>query len=251
MNALNGSAAIGSPGLQQALGQPLGLAEREQVPPGQRLWFQAEPLEGDPALELVREEPVVAAAEHGGRHVRPAAEVVRGSEQRVGRIVVARRPAAVRRRRPAGRAGSRSRDRSRRPGPGRRVRRRPAGPPPGRCCPTTRRPSRPVPGSSRSAGTTPTTGDRWQARGALNPPIDWATSTTSSAPAPAATMAWAWSARVAPGQLGRSTANTSCPAWRSRGSTRCQYCALPPAPGTRTNLRVMRAIVSGVAGSIG
>ena len=56
MNALNGSAAIGSPGLQQSLGQPLGLAEREQVAPGQRLWFQAEPLEGDAALELVREE---------------------------------------------------------------------------------------------------------------------------------------------------------------------------------------------------
>ena len=97
---------------------------------------------------------------------------------------------AVRRRRVAGRAGSRSRIEA-----GVRV---PAvayvGGPPGLLLAVLPHHS---PAVSPGAGiiafsrTSSATGDRWQASGALNAPIDWATSTTSSAPAPAATMAWA------------------------------------------------------------
>ena len=37
---------------------------------------------------------------------------------------------------------------------------------------------------------------------------------------------------------GRSGATTVCPADRSRGATRCQYDARPPAPGTSTNVLI-------------
>ena len=48
----------------------------------------------------------------------------------------------------------------------------------------------------------------------------------------------AYSGRPAAGSSpGRSTAIASCPASRSSGTTRCQYQAVPPAPGIKTKVR--------------
>jgi 2-polyprenyl-6-methoxyphenol hydroxylase-like FAD-dependent oxidoreductase len=60
---------------QQVAGQRTGLGQRDQVAAGQRVGFDPEPVPGDPALELHREEAVVTAGDHADRPVRPGGEV--------------------------------------------------------------------------------------------------------------------------------------------------------------------------------
>src|SRR5580692_11358947 len=98
-----------------------------------------------------------------------------------------------------------------------------------------------VPGVSPGTGiiaftkTRAATGARAAASGAVNPPSDWATSTTSSRPLMAPATRPAYPGRPAVSSSpGRSTAVASCPAARSSGTTRCQYQAVPPAPGMST-----------------
>src|SRR6187551_1876960 len=50
------------------------MAEGKEVTTGQLFRLEPEALLGYPTLELVREEPVVAASEDCGRHVRPATQ---------------------------------------------------------------------------------------------------------------------------------------------------------------------------------
>src|SRR6478609_10467849 len=81
------------------------------------------------------------------------------------------------------------------------------------------------------------TGRRSATIGAVKPPIDCATTTTSSRPATASTTSAAYCGRPACGSSpGRSTATASWPACSSSGTTRCQYQAAPPAPGTSANV---------------
>ena len=109
---------------------------------------EAEPLAGDAALEVGREEPVVAADEHPDRDVGPALELARLAERRVGRLagrVQLRLPGqhvgrdVVQEVRVDVEVGRRSH----------RRRRRPAGPRPSRPRPTRRPASRPAAGPSR------------------------------------------------------------------------------------------------------
>jgi hypothetical protein len=79
-------------------------------------------------------------------------------------------------------------------------------------------------------------GVRAQTTGAVKPPIDCATSTTSRRPPIASVTASAYSGSPADSSApGRSTATASWPRACSSGTTRCQYQAAPPAPGTSTN----------------
>ena len=86
------------------------------------------------------------------------------------------------------------------------------------------------------------TGTRVATIGAVNPAIDWATSTRSGAPSRpaspiAATTASAYSGNPARSSShGRSTAIERCPAAASSGSTRCQYQESDAAPGRSTNV---------------
>ena len=81
------------------------------------------------------------------------------------------------------------------------------------------------------------TGTRAQAIAAVKPPIDWATSTTSSpcsvaAAAAAATLSVYSGSPADSSGPGRSTAVAWWPRATSSGTTRCQYqVAAPPAPG--------------------
>ncbi len=80
------------------------------------------------------------------------------------------------------------------------------------------------------------TGSRSATSGALKPAIDWATTTTSPGGA-AATIASAYSASPADSSAaGSSTATAVWPRSCSSGTTRCQYQAWPPAPGTSRNV---------------
>ena len=116
-------------------------------------------------------------------------------------------------------------------GPGPRF----AAPQPSRCCPTMRRGSRPVRGSSHSRGQAGD-GAFSHTSGAVNPPSDCATSTTSWRPPTASSTRRAYSGSPAlSSSPGRSTATAAWPALCSSGTTRLQYQAAPPAPGIRTN----------------
>src|SRR4051812_40393042 len=71
--------------------------------------------------------------------------------------------------------------------------------------------------------------------GAVKPPSDWATRTTSSKSRAARTTRSAYSGSPACGSgPGRSTATARWPACSSSGTTRLQYSAEPPAPGIST-----------------
>src|SRR5262245_16234807 len=79
------------------------------------------------------------------------------------------------------------------------------------------------------------TGTRSQTSGAVNPPYDCATSTTGRRSPIASTTASAYSASPAlSSSAGRSTAIALRPRRSSSATTRCQYHAAPPAPGTST-----------------
>jgi hypothetical protein len=79
-------------------------------------------------------------------------------------------------------------------------------------------------------------GVRAQTSGAVKPASDWATRMVPFRSAIARTTMSVYVERPASlSSPGRSTATASCPAARMIGTTRCQYQAIPPDPGTRTN----------------
>jgi hypothetical protein len=76
---------------------------------------------------------------------------------------------------------------------------------------------------------------RAQTSGAVKPPSDCATRITPPCPSIARTTRSAYASSPAcSSSPGKSTAIASWPASRSNGTTRCQYHAMPPAPGIRT-----------------
>ena len=98
-----------------------------------------------------------------------------------------------------------------------------------------------APGVSPGAGiiaftsTTARSGALAATSGAVNPPSDCATRTTSSRlPIALRTRSVYSGSPAASSSPGRSTAVGWCPACCSSGTTRCQYQAAPPAPGIRT-----------------
>ena len=62
----------------------VGMAQRRQMTTGDHLDLEAESLPGDPALELQREQPVLAAGQHPRRHVGPVGQRPRPREWGLG-----------------------------------------------------------------------------------------------------------------------------------------------------------------------
>ena len=58
--------------------------QRDQVAAGHDVNLGGEALPGHPPLEVQREEPVVTAGQHPGRHVRPAVDGARLAERDAG-----------------------------------------------------------------------------------------------------------------------------------------------------------------------
>jgi GNAT superfamily N-acetyltransferase len=107
------------------------------------------------------------------------------------------------------------------------------------------------PGGSPGDGTIPasstsrSTGTRSQTSGAVNPPNDWATTTSPVRSPMASTTVSAYSDSPAESSSqGRSGATTSCPRLRSSASSRCQNHPLSAAPWISTYV----AMVSGPPG---
>src|SRR5580693_4477905 len=129
-----------------------------------------------------------------------------------------------------------------------------AGYPPSRAA-ATRASSDPVlphhsPGVSPGSGimaltrTSRLTGTAVHTIGAVKPPIDWATSTTSRRLPMAAVTRPAYSGSPADlSSPGNSTAIASWPRASSRGTTRDQNDAAPPAPGISTNVLTGNSLV--------
>src|ERR1700728_459529 len=91
------------------------------------------------------------------------------------------------------------------------------------------------------------TGTAVHTMGAVKPPIDWATSTTSRRRPMAAVTRPAYSRSPADSSSpGRSTAIASWPAASSSGTTGDQNDAVPPAPGISTNVLTGSSLALGV-----
>ena len=193
---------------QQRLGQPVGVGERHQVPAVDDGGLDPEPVLQVVALQVRREESVVATRDRRRRHVRPGVQRP-GLATRRGGLLRARRA----------RRGPRS------PRPARRGRRSPARPT-GRG-PRARPPAphhslkvSPGLGTIALSSTRRRTSSRPTASGAEKPPIDCATRVTSEVSPAAATIASAYAASPAcASPAGRSTETVSGP---SRGARRCQ-----------------------------
>ena len=207
-------------------------AQRRQVPAVHLVGHDPEPLPHDAALELRREEAVVATQQEPRRDVGPRGERPRRRE-RCGRLLLARAAPIRRRWRPARRAGTCSTGSSDASRPARLAR--------GRCSPTIRRRDSPGRGTIAATRTIRSTGTRSHTSGAVNPASDCATTTTSRRSPIASTTQSAYSPSPAESSAtGRSTATTSCPAATRSGATRCQYHASDPAPGSSTKVAISR-----------
>jgi len=234
MRALVGgrrSAGIAISSFEQVLGHSGRVGQGEQVTAGQHVGLDAQSLFGHPALEIGREEPVVGADEGADRNIGPGRERARLREADIGFRPLIRLAFGCDMWWNVVQEIGREVELSVAPGFG--------GP---TLCGLRADVAPPLARGSPGVGiialikTSSRTEIRSHTSGAVKPPIDWATRTTSGAPAAAATTMSAYSASPADSSSpGRSTAITSWPAVSSNGTTRLQYQAVPPAPGISTN----------------
>ena len=193
--------------------------------------------------EVEREEPVLAARDDPGRHVRPPVERPRVQQRapRSARTAVGpSRPAPARARR-GSRGCRRPPPRGRDPAP----RRSAAWRRPGRSPATTRHRTPRAAASSAPRARAGLPAQRSATIGATRPPSDWPTTARPVPPAARVDARWHGMHHGAhvvlePRLLVARTAGRPPPRRArerlSRGTTRCQYQAWPPAPGIRTNV---------------